>query len=184
MGDADRAQAAVEYLMTYGWAVLVVMVVGIFMWQTGMFNSTVSTATSNGFPKLKPQLGGTGLTAAGDFSGTFVNGVGSKIIISNVEVHDMGTGAVICCSHSVAGPCNGRNNAVDVGGRAAADFTAGTYPRVGSGENFAVHLNSCVVPGAAAGSTYAIQVEMIYEVANNRVSVNHTESGQLKGMLE
>jgi len=33
-----KGQGAMEYLMTYGWAILVVMVVGIVMWQMGVFN--------------------------------------------------------------------------------------------------------------------------------------------------
>lgn len=33
-----RAQGAMEYLMTYSWAILVVMTVGIVMWQLGIFN--------------------------------------------------------------------------------------------------------------------------------------------------
>jgi len=35
---ARRGQGAMEYLMTYGWAILILMVVGIIMWQMGVFN--------------------------------------------------------------------------------------------------------------------------------------------------
>ena len=45
-----------EYLMTYGWAILVVMIVGIVMWQLGIFNMGGTTLTSTGFAKIKPQL--------------------------------------------------------------------------------------------------------------------------------
>lgn len=46
-----------EYLMTYGWAILVVMVVGVAMWQLGFFNMGGSLPpTSSGFAVLKPIL--------------------------------------------------------------------------------------------------------------------------------
>jgi len=33
-------QGAMEYLMTYGWAILVVIIVGVVLWQMGLFNPT------------------------------------------------------------------------------------------------------------------------------------------------
>ncbi len=33
-----RAQAAMEYLMTYGWALLIVVIVGVALWSLGVFN--------------------------------------------------------------------------------------------------------------------------------------------------
>ncbi len=33
-----RAQAALEYLMTYGWALLIVVIVGVALWSLGVFN--------------------------------------------------------------------------------------------------------------------------------------------------
>ena len=46
-----RGQGAMEYLMTYGWAILVVMIVGIVMWQLGIFNMGGTTVTMD-----KPSL--------------------------------------------------------------------------------------------------------------------------------
>ncbi len=52
-----RGQGALEYLMTYGWAILVVMVVGITMWHLGMFNmGSAIPPTSTGFSVMKPLL--------------------------------------------------------------------------------------------------------------------------------
>jgi hypothetical protein len=54
---AQKAQGAMEYLMSYGWAILVIMVVGVAMWQLGMFNMGSSVApTSTGFSVFKPLL--------------------------------------------------------------------------------------------------------------------------------
>ena len=33
----NKGQGAMEYLMTYGWAILVVMIVGVVLWQLGVF---------------------------------------------------------------------------------------------------------------------------------------------------
>jgi hypothetical protein len=46
-----------EYLMTYGWAILVVMIVGVAMWRMGIFSIGGSVApTASGFSALKPLL--------------------------------------------------------------------------------------------------------------------------------
>jgi len=81
-----RGQSAMEYLMTYGWAILAVMIVGIAMWQLGIFSAGGLTGTtSTGFPRIKPQLSLTKTTTAGDFQGIFTNGGGSSIIIQEVS---------------------------------------------------------------------------------------------------
>ena len=47
-----NAQGAMEYLMTYGWAILVVMIVGVVLWNIGIFDDagiTRATGRSIGF---------------------------------------------------------------------------------------------------------------------------------------
>ncbi len=48
-----KGQGALEYMQTYGWAILAVLIVGIVLWQLGAFgqHSTVNRAT--GFAKIK-----------------------------------------------------------------------------------------------------------------------------------
>jgi hypothetical protein len=43
-----------EYLMSYGWAILVVMVVGVAMWQLGIFNMHSVPTTASGFQAIQP----------------------------------------------------------------------------------------------------------------------------------
>jgi len=44
-----------EYLMTYGWAILVVIIVGIVLWQMGVLNPGASTAPGfRGFGMVRP----------------------------------------------------------------------------------------------------------------------------------
>ena len=80
-----RGQGAMEYLMTYSWAILVVMLVGVAMWQMGIFNIGNATATTmTGFPRIKPQLSLTSVTTDGNFTGIFTNGAGGTVDIERV----------------------------------------------------------------------------------------------------
>jgi len=85
MKPRRRGQAAMEYLMTYSWAILVVMLVGIAMWQLGIFNLGSSTSTTyTGFPRLKPQLTLVAVRTEGNMTSVFTNGGGGPIVITNV----------------------------------------------------------------------------------------------------
>jgi len=68
-----HGQGAMEYLMSYGWAILVVLVIGVTLWQLGIFSAAPSTITSNGFPVIKPLLTACGMKKDVRFPG-FMNG--------------------------------------------------------------------------------------------------------------
>ncbi|MCX6694679.1 MAG: hypothetical protein NTU61_00065 [Candidatus Altiarchaeota archaeon] len=99
-----KGQSAMEYLMTYGWAIMVVMVAGIALWRLGILNvgSSIPT-TSEGFQAIKPMLSSCELT--GDYDGqacedagerrhgclgvfkcTFVNAAGAPIRLKRISV--------------------------------------------------------------------------------------------------
>lgn len=48
-----KGQGALEYMQTYGWAILVVMVVGVVLWQLGAFSQQSGISRSTGFSKIK-----------------------------------------------------------------------------------------------------------------------------------
>ena len=49
-----KAQAAMEYLMTYGWALLIVVIVGVALWSLGVFNvGAGSTPKMTGISSLQ-----------------------------------------------------------------------------------------------------------------------------------
>ncbi len=55
MSKPKKSQAAVEYVMTYGWAILVILIVGVMMWQLGIFKIGGQTAPgSRGFSQIRP----------------------------------------------------------------------------------------------------------------------------------
>ena len=85
-----------EYLMTYGWAILVVMIVGVVLWYLGIFGGgTGGVNTASGFAKLRPlepsisyyydtyDLFGSLYT----LRFTLVNGVGSTAIIQRITMY-------------------------------------------------------------------------------------------------
>jgi hypothetical protein len=49
-----RGQSAVEYMMTYGWGILVVLIAGIVIWQMGIFVPQTPTPDKRGFSQVTP----------------------------------------------------------------------------------------------------------------------------------
>jgi hypothetical protein len=86
MVSKRKAQGAMEYLMTYGWAILVVMIVGIALWQLGIFNFGGTTTSYSGFSKLKPLLAQTELSSGGQMQAVFVNGIGNPITVTGATI--------------------------------------------------------------------------------------------------
>jgi hypothetical protein len=153
-----KGQGAMEYLMTYGWAILVVMIVGIVMWQLGIFNIGSTALTSSGFGKLKPQLAGTGLTAGGVFTGVFTNGVGTPVTITSLVVTETMSGGSLCSSSSIPSTA------------------------ISAGDNFKVEASNC--PTGNAGDVYALSVKLGYTVTIGGVSTAHNDSGTIRGPRE
>ena len=47
---SKRSQSALEYMMTYGWAILIIVIVAVILYSMGIFNpSSNVTFTSSGF---------------------------------------------------------------------------------------------------------------------------------------
>ena len=45
-----RSQSALEYMMTYGWAILIIVIVAVILYSMGIFNPSSSiTSTVTGF---------------------------------------------------------------------------------------------------------------------------------------
>lgn len=172
----NRGQGAMEYLMTYGWAILVVMVVGIAMWQLGIFNMGGTTVTSTGFPKIKPQLAATGLETGGLFKGTFTNGVGTKIYINEITVDWPNAGTP--CTGSVDEACGGLPNCIPAG-----EYTTGINGYdVGAGENFLAQIQNCLT--GDSGEVYSVDVAIAYTVQIGSQTVDHTDRGSIRGPFE
>lgn len=172
-----KGQSAMEYLMTYGWAILVVMVVGIAMWQLGIFNTGVVPMTSTGFAKIKPQLAGSGMKANGEFTGTFTNGIGTKLTIMQVTVTvDKATP----CTFSVNGVARNPDCF------APGDLNPPTTGKdISSGDNFCFTIGSCATGiSPKKGSPFNAAVDIDYKVTIGGQTLSHTDHGAIRGAYE
>jgi len=80
-----KGQSAMEYLMTYGWAILIVIIVAAVLYQLGIFNpSTYTTTAAVGFPNFNVPSGGFQLSSAGILTMQLTNGVGATINITYI----------------------------------------------------------------------------------------------------
>jgi len=158
-----KGQGAMEYLMTYGWAILVVMIVGIVMWQLGIFNLGGTTLTSTGFAKIKPQLSGTGMTSTGQPRAVFTNGVGTGITLATGKIKDLTYGSSCTLVPTMFVP-----------------------QTISAGENFKISSGApttCLKAGKP-GDVYNAQVTLAYDVSIGTISTRHSESGTLRGPME
>ena len=51
--STKKGQGALEYMQTYGWAILVILVIGITMWQLGVFGGKAEVNRATGLAKIK-----------------------------------------------------------------------------------------------------------------------------------
>ena len=92
-----KGQSAMEYITTYGWAILVVTIIGIVLWQMGVFDfGSRVTPTYSGFSVLTPS--DWAMVKAGavcTFSVELTNGAGEALNqtrLSTGEVCNVGGG--------------------------------------------------------------------------------------------
>ncbi len=80
-----KAQSAMEYLMTYGWAILIVIIVAAALYMLGVFNpSTYTQSTAVGFQGFQVPTGGWQLNTNGDLIIILRNMQGASINVTNV----------------------------------------------------------------------------------------------------
>ncbi|MBL7160267.1 MAG: hypothetical protein ISS93_00240 [Candidatus Aenigmarchaeota archaeon] len=78
-----KGQAAMEYLMTYGWAILIVIIVAAVLFSLGIFNpSTYTTTIATGFNPHSVPAGGFKISSGGVITMQLTNGAGATISIT------------------------------------------------------------------------------------------------------
>ena len=174
-----KGQGAMEYLMTYGWAILVVMIVGVVLWQLGVFQIGQTATVTTGWNKLQP-LGQTvvysaGATAASNtFSVTFNNVIGTAIRVNELNITEKISSTT--CNPAVT--VNGQSFPVLVAtglANGSATVTAGN-----------TMLLSVTCPSAAKskGDTYDMEVTIYFTAVTGGLSTNHVETGRIRGPVE
>jgi len=154
-----KGQTAIEYLMTYGWAILIILIVAGVLAYYGIFAPAGFLGPSaKGFAQLTI-LSPWDLSSdvAGTLKFQVENRVGQEIIITGAKA-DTGTGGATT-------PCTN----ADLPQTVAA---GGKYPTTG--------LATYTCPGTAGGSTgssYTISVEIDYTFGGTALKSTGTLSG-------
>ncbi len=140
-----------EYLMTYGWAILVVIIVGVVLWQMGIFNPSGAAAPgSSGFGSVRPQDWACS-SADGTVDAQWVNGAGQKITVSPPSGG---------CVYDGTTYASGTDFNVSANGRFTCDHGA---------------TSGCT--GLSAGDRFESTVTLTWTPASGGIS--HTESGKV-----
>ena len=148
-----KAQTAMEYLMTYGWAILIVIIVGAALYALGIFNpSTYSQSTATGFQGFQVPSGGWQFTSSGQLTLMVKNMAGSNINITSVQATYSGTTAT--------------NSSIGM-----TSFAPGSQ--------FTIVITGLGSP--SAGSAYSIPVTISY--TNLDTGLSFTSSGTVTGTV-
>ena len=155
-----KGQSAMEYLMTYGWAIIIVIIVAAALYALGVFNPSSYTQTAvSGFTEIgKPAAGSWQYKANGTFTVKLVNQLSYPINLTAVTVQT--TGGQSCSSVQV----NGGN----VGASTIAN-----------GGDMTVTANC---PSSSAGASFSVKVDLTYTNVDQGLS-GFKDSGTLTGKV-
>ncbi|MBD3261895.1 MAG: hypothetical protein GF334_09565 [Candidatus Altiarchaeales archaeon] len=153
-----KGQGAMEYLMTYGWAILVVMIVGIVMWQLGIFGGgPVGSCSMAGFSTVKPQLMLIQAKSSGSFHGSFLNAQGLPVTVTGYNFQ--------------------------YGGNSVAAAT-GLNIGVGANEHWVVDTTVDGLSSLNVGDSYTINAEIDYDVSAAGQTLHKTSAGSITCTVE
>jgi hypothetical protein len=152
-----KGQTAVEYLMTYGWAILIILIVAGVLAYYGIFSpSGFLGPSAKGWTQLYA-LQPWDLNADGTLQLQIENRVGQDIVLTHIFA-DNGPTAVTECTPSTAFPLT--------------PITSGTrYPTTG------LMSLACLNATGTKGSSYSITVEIDYTVGSSTLKQTATLSG-------
>ncbi len=149
-----KAQSAMEYLMTYGWAILIVIIVAAALYALGIFNPATYTGR---IP--------TGFTTLGSPSDWDVDSNGYVDIILNNRLPNQ---------------INVLNVTVSIGSDLSYNDTEFTMAP-GTTIQYTYAVSGLDLQSKTAGTTYSMDVEVTYNQGAG--SLNHTETGVLSGTI-
>ncbi len=149
----NKGQGAMEYLMTYGWAILVVMIVGVVLWQLGVFNSGQGAPVETGFVRLNPLMPSVVYKTTA-FNATFTNNVGAPIRLMTVIMNETING-VNCTTLVVP---------------SAPVMAGGVF-----------NLAGTTCPSVITGAAYNMMIIITYNSSLAGYTTMHTETGYIRG---
>lgn len=163
-----KGQGAMEYLTTYGWAVLVVMIVGVVLWKMGIFSHLSKTVSRcNDFEEIKcfdptvQYISGSSRI----LNATLTNALGSTIHITNVEARE---------------DCMFSNNpdTTLIGGGPNTEIS------VDAGDIIQFSCPTANLVDKPLGDPFTVQVIITYRETVADEELTRNETGRLKGFAE
>lgn len=134
--NSQKGQSAIEYMTTYGWAVLLILVVGMVLWQMGAFTPPSPPPGCRGFSSV------TVLDHSASYDGdkmylVITNEAGTQLTIAQNGVV-MGMADAGC---SAIGAPNANIDPFRPGQAAKVNVTCGIQANYGRGEYYRTHIN-------------------------------------------
>ena len=160
-----KAQSAMEYLMTYGWAILIVIIVAAALYALGIFNP--ATYTGN-IP--------TGFTTLGAPEDWVVESDGDvRILLNNrlakqITIYQMTASTTGASDTWSTANCTGTDDYMTIAPSGQSDPSTAC-------PNLVYDLN---LGTQTAGTTYSVDVSILY----NAGGFNQTETGKLTGTIQ
>ncbi len=129
-----------EYLMTYGWAILIVIIVAAALYALGVFNPATWTGSrATGFTNIGAPASGAWLAttnATNNFQLNLQNNLPSRINVTGVTVSGVGSSCTIGIPGSITAIGGSLNLIGDCAGVTAGSYTATvtiTYDNIDTG---------------------------------------------------
>lgn len=152
-----KGQGAFEYIMNYGWAIIIILIIGIAMWYLGAFNIEQTSATFSGFSVIKPLMTTVILTPGGNFSGMFINGASYDIEITAIGITNE----------------DGKS----------CDISRGLDIDVPATGEFIIMAENCTISGIHKdGDVFVLHVNISYNGIIGTAQISRTEYGKLRGL--
>jgi hypothetical protein len=159
---SSKGQGAMEYLTTYGWAVLVVVIIGLVLYQAGVFN-TQTTTTFSDWKQLQPLAPTVNyFGTSGQFEAGYTNTAGIDILIRNVTVVESTVG--LSCEPVQTSISDSTGNAT-----------------VKPGGLFKITATNC--PTKTVNEGYDMYITIGYTALLSEHITNHTEIGHITGTV-
>ncbi|MFH1056148.1 MAG: hypothetical protein V1744_08655 [Candidatus Altiarchaeota archaeon] len=159
---SSRGQSAVEYLLTYGWALIVILVVGVVVWQLGFLELGRNvTPDKRGFSQVTPL--DWGMSQTGVLSVVVQNNAGTL-----VDLDASGTIAKVTVGFSGDGSCDPLVGSIPPGFRPGATTT--------------ITFTGCkLASNAEIGNYYKVDLTIAY--ANPASGLDHASNGVIWGPI-
>lgn len=165
-----KGQAAMEYFMTYGWMIMLIMIVGVVLWQLGVFGlSDTGGRMMIGFGNLRPLDWAMTAAADGDTI-LLINDEGSRVTVTRITM--TGQSGETCGGNLPVPLSQGFATLIEPGDTAEFTMGAGPVPVAGSGCR------------GTAGIAYRIKVTIAYTRTVGLVTQTHEIVGTIRGIFE